>query len=212
MMKKIIIGILLSLLIAANVNALQEVAGPIIIPVAAGGSNSSRYGLINDGNETIVVGLRAEGDVAKYLSFPQNVSLEPKKVVYVNVTASLPSDYNLGQNITGFLYALQEGQPGQVQINVQLMKSITIIASSIQKNETSSKQNSLTGFFASISNYSPIVVILVIIVVILVIAFAIIFMLYTTQRKDNVKKNENVDWNNNDFIGNACSKCFSTIF
>jgi len=183
-MKKIIIGILLSLLIAANVNALQEVAGPIIIPVAAGGSNSSRYGLINDGNETVVVGLRAEGDVAKYLSFPQNVSLEPKKLVYVNVTASLPSNYNSGQNITGFLYALQEGQPGQVKINVQLMKSITIIASNIHKNETSSKQDSpLTGFFASISNYSSIVVVLVIIVVILVIAFAIIFMLYTTQRK-----------------------------
>jgi hypothetical protein len=179
-MKKIIIGILLSLLIAANVNALQEVAGPIIIPVAAGGSNSSRYGLINDGNETVVVSLRAEGDVAKYLSFPQNVSLEPKKLVYVNVTASLPSGYNLGQNITGFLYALQEGQPGQVKINVQLMKSITIIAIPIDKNKTSSiyqQQNSpLTGFFASISNYSSIVVILV-------IAFAIIFILYTTQRK-----------------------------
>ncbi|MCX6821778.1 MAG: hypothetical protein NTW30_03290 [Candidatus Aenigmarchaeota archaeon] len=178
-MKKIIIGILLSLLIAANVNALQEVAGPIIITVAAGGSNSSRYGLINDGNETVVVSLRAEGDVAKYLSFPQNVSLEPKKLVYVNVTASLPTDYDLGQNITGFLYALQEGQPGQVKINIQLMKSITIIASPIDKNKTSSKQDSpLTGFFASISNYSYVIVILV-------IALAIIFMLYTTQRKKN---------------------------
>jgi hypothetical protein len=179
---KILIALTVGLLLVQNANALQETAGTVIILTPIGGSNSSRYGLINDGNETVVVSLRAEGDVAKYLSFPSNVSLEPKKIVYVNITASLPSDYDtsLGGNITGFIYALQEGKSGQVKINVQLMKSVTIIASPIDKNKTSSiyqqQDSPLTGLFASISNYSPIVVILV-------IAFAIIFMLYTTQRK-----------------------------
>jgi uncharacterized membrane protein len=122
------LGILLVVfLIVTNVNALQEVAGPIVIPVTVGSTNSSSgYGLINDENETITVSLRAEGNIAKYLSFPNNVSLEPKKIVYINLTASLPSDYQ-GGNITGLVFALQEGNPGQVKINIQMMKNVTIL-------------------------------------------------------------------------------------
>lgn len=81
-MKKLFLflSIVFYLVLLSNVNALQQIAGPIVIPTPIGGSNSSRYGLLNDDNETIVISLRAEDDIAKYLSFPQNVSLEPYDV------------------------------------------------------------------------------------------------------------------------------------
>lgn len=174
-MKIILMTVFAGFLLVQNAYALQEVAGPLVISVPIGGSNSTRWGLINDGNETITVSLNATGDVAKYLSFPATVDLVPHKTVYTNITANIPADYNLGQNITGTLYALQEGKPGQVQINVQMMKSviITVTGESVELKQTSdlkqtlpgnSVQASLTGLAALVSsNYLAIVFIIVLI-------------------------------------------------
>lgn len=149
-----------SFLLAQNAYALQEVAGPLVISVPIGGSNSARWGLINDGNETITVSLRAEGDAAKYLSFPATVDLVPHKTVYTNITVSIPADYSTssGRNITGYLYALQEGNSGQVKINVQMMKglTITVTGESVELKQTSDlKQTSMAGNSNSIQ-VSPI--------------------------------------------------------
>jgi hypothetical protein len=191
-MKKIIIGILF-LLLAANALALQEVAGTIIILTPIGGSNSSKFGLLNDGNETIIVSLRAEGDVAKYLSFPANVTLEPNKFVYTNITAIIPVDYDKTGNITGYLYALQEGTSGgQVQINVQLMKSVTIevygqpkqVTSSQTSQGTSSQLNqavSSSDLVTLISNNYSIVIVVILAIVVLAVVYV-----YKAKRK-NVK-------------------------
>jgi len=192
-MKKII-TVLAFLLLATNALALQEVAGTLIISTPIGGSNSSKFGLLNDGNETITVSLRADGDVAKYLSFPENVSLEPKKFVYTNITATIPTEYDKTGNITGFLYALQEGKAGQVKINIQLMKSVVIsvygqpkqVTSSEQTNQgTSSQPNeaiSPSGFATLISNNYSIFILVIVLV-------AIVFIIYKAKRK-NVKKTQ----------------------
>ncbi|MCX6821902.1 MAG: hypothetical protein NTW30_03945, partial [Candidatus Aenigmarchaeota archaeon] len=121
-----------------GVFSLQEVAGPLVISVPIGGSNSAQWRLLNDGDQAITVSLTATGDAAKYLSFPATKDLPPGEIVYISITASVPSDYNLGQNITGFLYALQEGQPGQVKINIQLMKSVTIMVTGQSTTSTTS--------------------------------------------------------------------------
>jgi hypothetical protein len=191
-MRKIIIGILLTLL-ATNALALQEVAGTIIISTPIGGSNSSKFGLLNDGNETITVSLRAEGDIAKYLSFPATVDLEPKKFVYTNITATIPSDYSSTGNITGYLYALQEGKAGQVKINIQLMKSVIIsvygqpkqVTSSGQASQGTSQLNqavSPSGLVTLISNNYSVVILVIVLV-------AIAFIIYKAKRK-NVKKTQ----------------------
>lgn len=206
MKKLFVIGILLSLL-ATNALALQEVAGTIIISTPIGGSNSSRYGLMNDGNETITISLRAEGDAAKYLSFPENVSLEPKKLVYTNITAVIPSDYDtsLGRNITGTLYALQEGTSGgQTKINIQLMKNVTIMVYGNGVNQTTNAVNQTTnvgqspsetkvssetsqsspstGLFASLLAYSPAIILAI---AVLAVAYA-----YKNRIKNKVKKSK----------------------
>jgi hypothetical protein len=187
-MKKLFVIVILLSLLATNAFALQEVAGTIIISTPIGGTNSSKFGLLNDGNETITVSLRAEGDVAKYLSFPENVSLEPKKFVYTNITATIPADYDKTGNITGFLYALQEGSPGQVKINIQLMKSVVISVygqpkqeiSSGQANQGASQLNeavSPSGLVTIISNNSFVIVLVIALV-------AIAFILYKAKRKN----------------------------
>jgi hypothetical protein len=193
--KKILIALIAGLLLAQNAFALQEVAGPLVITVPIGGSNSSLFGLLNDGSETINVSLRAEGNVSDYLSFPTTVELPPKKFVYTNITATIPADYDKTGNITGYLYALQEGKPGQVKINIQMMKSVTItvlgqpkvLEQTSNSNQTSqTTQTSIvqtspaTGFVALISENTAIIAL---VIALLVIAF----MFFEIQK---LKKNQ----------------------
>ena len=173
-MKKIIIIILASLMIASPVFALQEIAGPLVINVPIGGTGSAKFGLINDGNETITVSLRAEGDVADYLSFPATVDLEPGKIVYTDITTKIPADYKSSGNISGFLYALQEGKPGQVKINIQMQKNITINVGQQSTQQTVENTKAVesnqavaspTGLFALGFNNSIIIIVLVIVII-----------------------------------------------
>jgi len=198
---KTILALIAGLLLIQNAFALQQVAGALVIPVPIGGSNSARYGLMNDGNETITVSLRAEGDVAKYLSFPATVDLPSKKVIYTNVTATMPADYDvsLGRNITGYLYALQEGKSsGQVQINVQMMKSVTIVVSGQSneqlKSDKSNQASPITGLVSLISANSLVIVLIVVLVVIALILIKI--------KGKEVKKNEGNYRNSNSFSNN----------
>jgi hypothetical protein len=158
---KITSALVTSLLLVPSTLALQQVAGALVINVPIGGSNSTKYGLINDGKETITVSLRAEGDVSKYLSFPETVTLEPNKIVYVDVEARLPNDYNDGSAISGWLYALQEGKPGQVRINVQMKKNVTIL---VTGQTASEPVVSSTGLFVFSTNFIVASIVLILIV------------------------------------------------
>lgn len=184
--KLILITLFAGLLLAQSAFALQEVAGPLVISVPIGGSNSARWGLVNDGNQTIIVSLNATGNAAQYLSFPQSVGLQPGKIYYVNVTANIPANFDTssGRNITGTLYALQKGQSGgQVQINVQMLKSLTITVTgesaelqqtSIAGNFNSAQASPAIGLAALFaSNYLALVLLIALIfVAVIFIAFA----------------------------------------
>lgn len=167
--------------------ALQQIVGPLVISVPIGGSDSAQYGLINDGNETITISLRAEGDVARYLSFPETVDLVPHKIVYTNITATVPEDYDtsLGGNITGYVYALQEGKPGMVKINVQLKKTVMVIIPGVPASEKTTKELSIqpteelkqtspiTGLVSLVSANSLVIVVVVVVVVVILIVVKI---------------------------------------
>ena len=186
-MKKIMIAVIVSLLLMQHANALQQIVGPLVISVPIGGSGSAEYGLINDENETITISLRAEGDVARYLSFPKTVDLIPHKIVYTNITATVPEDYDTSQggNITGYVYALQEGKPGMVKINVQLKKTVMIIIPgvpasgkttkelSIQPTEELKQTPPVTGLVSLVSANSLVIVLFVVLVVIILIVVKI---------------------------------------
>jgi hypothetical protein len=193
MKRFLVIGILLSLL-ATNALALQEVAGQLVISVPIGGSNSSQFGLLNDGNQTINVTLRADGSASSFLSFPTSVTLVPKKLVYTNITATIPTDYGTVGNLTGTVYALQQGASGgQVQINVQLSKSVVISvygkpiqsSSSQTGQSTSSGQNaaaSSQGVVGTVSDNSTLIVVVVVLVLV-VVALALLLVRNNVVRK-----------------------------
>jgi len=128
-MKSILLFIFFSaFFMIPSVFAFGEVAGPVVFTVPIGGNNVSSWGISND--QAINVKLSAEGDAMKYLSFPDSITLQPNNQIYwVNLTAKIPSDYNVtqGTNITGTLSAVAAGQPGQVQINLRLKKSMYIL-------------------------------------------------------------------------------------
>jgi len=137
--------------------ALQQTVGKITMYVELGEGNSSSYGLINDKNETLIAKLRTEGDISNFVEMPKTLELPPKKFVSVYVNASIPKDYDFskGRNITGYVYALLEGQPGQVQINIQARKTVEIIVLGGKENTLPKiKVESLpiSGFFALVSN------------------------------------------------------------
>jgi hypothetical protein len=164
-MKKIIIAIITSLLLVSPVYALQQIAGELVIPVQPGESGSARYRLINDEEEVITVRLRAEGDVANFLSFSETVDLPPKEIIYTDITANIPVDYS-GGDITGYIYALQEGEPGTVKINIQLKKAVRISVSGSPEGSVEAQTSPITGFVGLVSNYSPFIVIIIVLAII----------------------------------------------
>lgn len=164
-MKKIIL-IFSILIFLPSVLALQQVAGPLTIYAPIGGSNSTQYGLKNDRNESVVVKLRTEGDISSYLSLPNEIVLEPGKLTFIDVKANIPPDSS-EKTVSGFIYALQEGERGQVQLNVQLKKKIDL-----QIYNSTSEISPITGFIV----YSVLYTYLGIAVGI--IAFVVLFMIF----------------------------------
>jgi hypothetical protein len=145
------------LIIPQVVFGLRQTVGKIVIYVVPGATNSSYYGLINDANETLTVKLRSEGDAAEFISVPKELNLPPGKFVTVNVTISIPSEYNFskGKNITGYVYALLEGAPGQVRINVQTRKTVEVIILSQNQNapnKTASTPQLVSGLIVLVNN------------------------------------------------------------
>jgi hypothetical protein len=147
-------------IIPSLVFAFGEVAGPVVIYVpVSGGTGTSQWGIFN--GDPITAKISAEGDAAKYLSFPSSVDLPGNnQIIYVPINATIPASAGLkdGTNITGTLYALSEGKPGQVQINLQVNKNVFIIIGNpppgvtqpaIQSQTSSATQqvnNPATGF------------------------------------------------------------------
>ena len=152
------------LLSVSSVFALGMTAGPVRILVDVGSSNSSSYGLVNNGNETIAVNLRVEGDAAQFIQIPATLDLAPNKLTDVDVKTTIPSTYDgsLGGNITGTVYAVQEGSPGQVQINIQASKTVQILIPQYggkltelkSQTQTAIEKSSTTGFSALLSQNS----------------------------------------------------------
>lgn len=132
--KSIIIFISFLILVTPAL-ALQQTSGPLYINITQGEHGYAKYGIKNEGNDTIVVKLSANGTIENYINYPKELTLKPDEFVYINVTTNIPSDYK--GNLNGTLYTLKEGGSGQVQLNIRLGKHIDI-------NVVGSKNNRIT--------------------------------------------------------------------
>ena len=186
----------------SSVFALGMTAGPVRILVDVGSSNSSSYGLINNGNETITVNLRVEGDAAQFIQIPATLDLIPSKLTAVDVKATIPSTYDgsLGGNVTGTIFAVQEGSPGQVQINIQASKTVQVLIpqyggeltelksqTQAANTQTAVEKTSVTGFSALLSQNS-----LLLIVTSVVVIIFLVFVVFTKRFEISIKQKEGV--------------------
>jgi hypothetical protein len=187
-MKKIFVSMtIVFLLIVSSVFALGMTAGTVRILVDVGSTSSSSFGLVNKENDTIIVKLRVEGDAAQFLEIPTTLELVPNKVTYVDVKANIPSNYDgsLGGTINGSIYAVQEGESGQVQINVQAKKAIQILISEYggrlpektSESQVPAKEENLlitTGLASLVSFTTPLIIIVIVVVVLIVSIFVVL--------------------------------------
>ena len=202
---KILVAVSICLaIIPSLVSAFGEVAGPVTIYVpVGGGTNTGQWGIFN--GDPIDAKISAQGDATQYLSFPDSVSLSGNnQIAYVTIIATIPADANLpeGTNITGTLYALAQGQPGQVQINLQVKKILFIIignppegTSQVQNSPQISSQSQTQSAVQSTSNpltafvsYLPQLDYSLVIVVVLGIVIFLVFVFISRRFEISVKK------------------------
>ena len=115
---------------------LQQVAGKLTADINPGQSQTLQWGLISDDpSKTITVELVAQGEGSEFLSFPQKVELQPQQVKLVDITVTIPSDYNKRNTFSPTLLAIQKGETGgPTVINIQMKKVLTINISSEPPN------------------------------------------------------------------------------
>lgn len=122
--------LLISMLITTESEALQQVAGPILVEIKPGETKTFQWGLGSDSDNITTVELRAEGEGAEFLSFPKTVSIEPRQLVYVEVTVTIPSDHPGDIQLNPAMYATEFGEKGGATvINIQMKKIVTIMIS-----------------------------------------------------------------------------------
>ena len=111
---------------------LQQTVGELTSNISAGNSSVLKYGIMNDDNYTVIVKLNVTGTVSDFVEYPAELKLEPGQFVYVQLKVNIPSDYSGKSELTGIVYALQEGKTdGQIQVNTQLAKKVTVNINSI---------------------------------------------------------------------------------
>jgi len=87
-----------------------------------------KWALNSEKDTPVVVSLRAEGDVAELLSFPETLELLPGEWNFFEIIVTIPEDYPIDVVRQGGVIALLEGEKGGSTIfNVQMKKTITLL-------------------------------------------------------------------------------------
>ena len=122
--------------------ALQQVAGPIVVEIKPGETKTVQWGLVSDEeNDVTVVELKADGNGAEFLSFPKTVSIDPSQLIFVDITVTIPknaSSVELNPTISATKFD-QSG--GAILLNIQMKKTLSIIISSQSETKPDLKED-----------------------------------------------------------------------
>jgi hypothetical protein len=119
-----------ALFFIGQASALQQTIGSLSINVSIGNSSYTKYGVLNDANDTITVKLNVIGDVSKYLEYPKELTLVPKELTDINVKINIPKDYSGKEQLNGTIFVFTE-ETGKV--NVKLGKQIILNVLGVDK-------------------------------------------------------------------------------
>lgn len=122
--------------------ALQQTAADLDYDMELGETKTIQWGLISDEEEPVVLEMRAEGKGSELLSFPTKMDALPKQIVRINVTVTVPDDYQNNIELQPSIFALQrgsdEGQGGAI-INIQMKKTLSIKIGEVAETPQTSK-------------------------------------------------------------------------
>ena len=129
----IILGISVILIGVNQSVALQQVAGPLIIEVEPGKSNTVQWGLVSDKDDVTEIQISAEGEGAQLLSFQKTLSIEPGQLAFVDITVSVPDNYPADIELNPTIVATEFGETGGATVlNIQMKKTLTIKIISVE--------------------------------------------------------------------------------
>lgn len=107
--------------------ALQQVAGPILFQLQPGQTKTMQWGLVSDDNKPVTLALNVDGTGSELISFPKTITIDPKQIVYIDITVTVPADHSNNVKLNPSIYATQFGETGGSTIlNIRMQKVLTI--------------------------------------------------------------------------------------
>ena len=107
--------------------SLQQVAGPIKLQLKPGDTQAGKWGLLSDKDQKETLSIKSDGAGSEFLSFPNSITVQPHALVYVNITATIPSNYPGNVTLVPVLHATEAGQQGGATIlDIQMNKFVTL--------------------------------------------------------------------------------------
>ncbi len=145
----ILLSLFLVPLIISNIititqsQALQQVAGQIVVETKPGETKTFNWGLLSDKNQSSIVNITADGMGAEFLSFPENITLTTSgEIIYVPVNVSIPSNYTGAKELNPSIRATEAGEEvGGTIINIAMAKALCIIIAQNNATTTTVNQN-----------------------------------------------------------------------
>jgi len=117
--------------------SLQQAAGTPVIELNPGETKIFKWTLKSDKeNEITEVTITVDGPGSEFLTFPETLEIQPKKINSVEFTIFVPSDYSKDVKFFPNLYATEFGKTGGTTIiNIQMKKTMTLIIGSPDPDE-----------------------------------------------------------------------------
>ncbi len=132
MFKKIgaiaLLGIFLTLSFAQTSEGLGQLAGKLTFELNPGESETLQWGMVNEKDHDVTVSLSAKGGGSELLSYPETVFLPAKDTTYVDVTVTIPSDYQNDVFFKPFLTAIEPNESENiVRISMAIRPILEIV-------------------------------------------------------------------------------------
>ena len=113
-------------------NALQQVAGRIVVEIKPGETKPFMWGLLSDNDKPNTVNISAGGAGAEFLSYPKKVDLMPEEVKNIQANVSIPFDHPGDVRLNATMLSTEPGQRGSDNgsagiINIQMGKPVDIV-------------------------------------------------------------------------------------
>jgi len=125
----LIFSILLISPLIDNGEAFRQTAVKMVANLQPGESETFQWALNPETDQPVILKLRAVGEGAELLFFPETINALSNEWNFIDITVSIPDDYQNNVKLEPAILALLEGEKGEgsVSVNVQMKQVVTII-------------------------------------------------------------------------------------